>query len=123
VFVEAVRRWSREGDRNPDWTAKLYNELPKSEFEPIPIRLIPNYAWLNRGQQDMRVWLPLASPPGSAGVPPASSSFAIRCWAFGARCSMFLSSRIHAGEEGAGETPALPGTPALPQTGDPQCTT
>jgi DUF1680 family protein len=46
--------------RNPDWTAKLYAELPKASPEPIPIRLIPNYAWLNRGQQDMRVWLPLA---------------------------------------------------------------
>jgi len=46
--------------RNPDWTAKLYNELPKNTCEPVPIRLIPNYAWLNRGQQDMRVWLPLA---------------------------------------------------------------
>ena len=46
--------------RNPDWDAKLYVELPKRTCEPVPIRLIPNYAWLNRGQQAMRIWLPLA---------------------------------------------------------------
>ncbi|MBT3378175.1 MAG: glycoside hydrolase family 127 protein [Lentisphaerae bacterium] len=46
--------------RNPDWTGKLYAELPKEDCECVPIRLIPNYAWLNRGQHDMRIWLPLA---------------------------------------------------------------
>lgn len=46
--------------RNPGWKATLYAELPKADCECIPIRLIPNYAWLNRGQHDMRIWLPLA---------------------------------------------------------------
>jgi DUF1680 family protein len=46
--------------RNPDWSAMLYAELPNTACESLPIRLIPYYAWLNRGQHDMRVWLPLA---------------------------------------------------------------
>lgn len=50
---EACRR------RGPDWGARLYAELPKTGCERLPIRLIPYYAWLNRGRQDMRVWLPL----------------------------------------------------------------
>ncbi len=29
-------------------------------LEPLPLRLIPYYAWLNRGPSEMRVWLPLA---------------------------------------------------------------
>ena len=45
--------------REPDWAGKLYAELPKASCECLPIRLIPNYAWLNRGQHDMRIWLPL----------------------------------------------------------------
>ncbi len=45
---------------NPDWTGKLYAELPAEADEPLPIRLIPYYAWLNRGKHEMRVWLPLA---------------------------------------------------------------
>jgi len=44
----------------PDWSDKLYAELPTASCACLPIRLIPYYAWLNRGQHDMRVWLPLA---------------------------------------------------------------
>jgi DUF1680 family protein len=43
----------------PDWTGRLYAELMAST-ESLPVRLIPYYAWLNRGRHDMRVWLPLA---------------------------------------------------------------
>ena len=46
--------------RGPDWSGKLYAELPTTSCESLPIRLIPYYAWLNRGRRDMRVWLPLA---------------------------------------------------------------
>ena len=46
--------------RGPDWDGRLYAELPPMPCECLPIRLIPYYAWLNRGQHDMRVWLPLA---------------------------------------------------------------
>lgn len=44
---------------SPDWSGKLYVELPKASPEPLRIRLIPYYAWLNRGPSEMRVWLPL----------------------------------------------------------------
>ena len=44
---------------NPDWSDKLYAELPDTPCEDLPLCLIPYYAWLNRGQHEMRVWLPL----------------------------------------------------------------
>jgi len=46
--------------RGPDWSDKLYAELPAASCECLPIWLIPYYAWLNRGQHDMRIWRPLA---------------------------------------------------------------
>ncbi len=46
--------------REPDWSGRLYAEMPESTCECQPVRLIPNFAWLNRGPHDMRVWLPLA---------------------------------------------------------------
>lgn len=45
--------------REPDWAHRLYAELPCTASEPLPLRLIPYFAWLNRGNQQMRVWLPL----------------------------------------------------------------
>lgn len=41
------------------WKDKLYRELNK-KMNPIKIKLIPYYAWANRGKSDMTVWLPLA---------------------------------------------------------------
>ena len=43
-----------------NWEGKLYQELPVAPAGTLPIRLIPYYAWLNRGRHAMRVWLPLA---------------------------------------------------------------
>lgn len=43
----------------PDWTDRLYAELPDNPSAPLPVRLIPYYAWLNRGNRQMRIWLPL----------------------------------------------------------------
>ena len=51
--TEAIRRIG------PDWSDRLYAELPDSPALPLPVRLIPYYAWLNRGNRQMRVWLPL----------------------------------------------------------------
>ncbi len=51
---EALRR------RGPDWEGRLYADLPALDCEPLPLLLIPYYAWLNRGPSEMRVWLPLA---------------------------------------------------------------
>jgi len=41
-----------------DWTNKLYRELNTSE-QPVTVQLIPYFAWANRGQSDMSVWLPV----------------------------------------------------------------
>jgi DUF1680 family protein len=41
-----------------DWKNKLYKEVNTSST-PIKIKLIPYYAWANRGQTDMTVWIPL----------------------------------------------------------------
>ena len=46
--------------RAPCWDHTLYAELPSGPCECLPVRLIPYYAWLNRGRGGMRVWLPLA---------------------------------------------------------------
>ena len=37
----------------------LYGTLPAGPTRRIPLRLIPYYAWCNRGQGDMTVWIPL----------------------------------------------------------------
>jgi DUF1680 family protein len=50
------------GDANillkTDWKNKLYREV-NTTSTPIKIKLIPYYAWANRGQTDMTVWMPL----------------------------------------------------------------
>lgn len=38
----------------------LYRELSKPSSQKVRIRLIPYYAWDNRGIQDMSLWLNLA---------------------------------------------------------------
>jgi DUF1680 family protein len=45
--------------QNNSWKNTLYRELNTS-IKPIKIKLIPYYAWANRGKSDMTVWLPLA---------------------------------------------------------------
>lgn len=43
------------------WDQKaLYKKVEATEQERIPIKLIPYYAWNNRGVHDMSVWLPIA---------------------------------------------------------------
>ncbi len=37
----------------------LYRHLPEIKAEPISLRLIPYYAWCNRGMSEMSVWLPV----------------------------------------------------------------
>ena len=37
----------------------LYRRLPKGELRPFRLTLIPYYAWNNRGQTEMTVWLPV----------------------------------------------------------------
>lgn len=38
----------------------LYQRLSYQGMEEIPVRLIPYYAWDNRGYGEMRIWLPIA---------------------------------------------------------------
>ncbi|MBE7169429.1 MAG: glycoside hydrolase family 127 protein [Williamsia sp.] len=41
------------------WKNKLYKEVSAAKLQPVSIRLVPYYAWGNRGHGDMSVWLPL----------------------------------------------------------------
>ncbi|MFV0606479.1 MAG: glycoside hydrolase family 127 protein [Niabella sp.] len=43
---------------NEGWKNKLYKEINTSSKQ-IPIKLIPYYAWANRGEKDMTVWMPV----------------------------------------------------------------
>jgi DUF1680 family protein len=42
------------------WGKDLYRELDSPTVRPIDLRLIPYYAWGNRGGSEMTVWIPLA---------------------------------------------------------------
>jgi DUF1680 family protein len=42
-----------------DWTDKLYRRADVAEDRPIRIRLIPYFAWANRGKSEMTVWMPV----------------------------------------------------------------
>lgn len=51
-----------EGDaliRPSTETAMLYRKLQASPLKTIPVRLIPYFAWGNRGPTEMSVWLPV----------------------------------------------------------------
>jgi uncharacterized protein len=45
--------------QSTDWKNKLYREVSKTAGT-APIRLIPYYAWGNRGPSEMTVWMPLS---------------------------------------------------------------
>jgi hypothetical protein len=51
-----------------DWDKALYREISSEGPTDLDIRLIPYYAWGNRGDSEMTVWLPLSrvglAPPG-----------------------------------------------------------
>ena len=42
-----------------DWSAMLYRPLQVKSTQQIALRLIPYYAWSNRGPSEMTVWLPV----------------------------------------------------------------
>jgi DUF1680 family protein len=44
------------------WSGQLYRELAPAAPRSIPLRLVPYYAWGNRGRSEMTVWLPLGRP-------------------------------------------------------------
>jgi uncharacterized protein len=41
-----------------NWKNTLYKEV-NTRISPVKIKLIPYYAWANRGQTDMTVWMPV----------------------------------------------------------------
>jgi len=41
------------------WKGTLYREVQDINGKPVKIKLIPYYAWGNRGRSDMNVWLPI----------------------------------------------------------------
>jgi hypothetical protein len=41
------------------WSGKLYRELDSTAPRSLSLRLIPYYAWGNRGPSEMTVWIPL----------------------------------------------------------------
>ncbi len=42
-----------------DWGTTLYRELSSDTPKPVDISLVPYYAWGNRGDSEMTVWLPV----------------------------------------------------------------
>ncbi len=42
-----------------NWQNKLYREISSKEPAKVKVRLIPYYAWGNRGHVDMETWIPL----------------------------------------------------------------
>jgi DUF1680 family protein len=42
-----------------DWGDRLYGPVPSTSLQPIDIRMIPYYAWNNRGVCQMTVWMPV----------------------------------------------------------------
>ena len=48
--------------QNSNWKNTLYKEV-NTTSTAIKIKLIPYYAWANRGQTDMTVWMPLIRTP------------------------------------------------------------
>lgn len=56
--VTVVETEARKIDRG-NWEGQLYRPLRSQSVETVPIRLIPYFAWNNRGLPYMRVWLPL----------------------------------------------------------------
>ena len=43
--------------KNGDWKGQLYKEAASTPAQPISVRLIPYFAWGNRGHSEMTVWM------------------------------------------------------------------
>jgi DUF1680 family protein len=56
VALEGTARYRLDSP----WSGELYRQLERKPLGPIPVRMIPYFAWSNRGASAMSVWLPLA---------------------------------------------------------------
>ena len=45
-----------------DWTTRLYRPLRNHDSQRIRVRFVPYFAWSNRGESEMSVWIPLHRP-------------------------------------------------------------
>ncbi|MCE7060197.1 glycoside hydrolase family 127 protein [Dyadobacter sp. CY343] len=63
IMIENSPITALQGDAvlldNTDWSKKLYREVRNAAPKTIPVKLVPYYAWGNRGHGEMSVWLPL----------------------------------------------------------------
>jgi DUF1680 family protein len=50
-----------------EWSGLLYRELSPAAPRPIELKLIPYYAWGNRGRSEMTVWMPLGRESQTTG--------------------------------------------------------
>jgi uncharacterized protein len=57
VTVLEGRGVARARTKSPETLYRLYKPTP---LKPLAVRLIPYFAWDNRGSSEMSVWLPLA---------------------------------------------------------------
>jgi DUF1680 family protein len=55
----AVLEGTAEAAADAVWGDGLYREFKPSAPRPVGIKLIPYYAWANRGKSEMTVWMPL----------------------------------------------------------------
>ena len=44
-----------------NWQGQLYQRWDASSRRHVPVTLIPYYAWANRGESRMTVWLPVGT--------------------------------------------------------------
>jgi DUF1680 family protein len=54
-----VLEGTAEAVAEPAWGKQLYRDLPEPRARPVAVRLIPYYAWGNRGPSEMTAWMPL----------------------------------------------------------------
>ncbi|MDO7744436.1 MAG: glycoside hydrolase family 127 protein, partial [Pedobacter sp.] len=63
VVIGGAKVVSLEGDarliEKTDWSNSLYHPISKNT-STTSIKLIPYFAWGNRGHSEMSVWLPLS---------------------------------------------------------------
>lgn len=60
ALLQGVTVLETKGKRLPQAASTaLYRPLPAGGAEPVALRLIPYYAWCNRGASEMTVWLPV----------------------------------------------------------------
>jgi DUF1680 family protein len=62
LLGERVAVLEGQAERIPqgEWSGQLYRDVQTPERSQIDVRLVPYYAWGNRGEGEMTVWMPLS---------------------------------------------------------------